>query len=60
MSVLAELPLRILPPQILQARRPQRMLERQWIVNRRGGWMILLSGFFEPLFYLLSIRLGFG
>ena len=22
--------------------------------------MILLSGFFEPLFYLLSIRVGFG
>lgn len=60
MSRLATLPLRIVPPQIVQARRPQRMLERQWIVNRRGGWMILLSGFFEPLFYLLSIRLGFG
>lgn len=60
MSVLASLPLRIIPPQLVQARRPQRMLERQWIVNRRGGWMIVLSGFFEPLFYLLSIRVGFG
>ena len=30
------------------------------IVNRRGGWMIVVSGFFEPLFYLLSIRVGFG
>jgi len=57
---LAELPLRIVPPQVLYARRPHRMLERQWIVNRRGGWMIVLSGFFEPLFYLLSIRAGFG
>ena len=57
----AELPLRILPPQVLAARRPHRMLERQWIVNRSGGgWTILLSGFFEPLFYLLSIRVGFG
>jgi lipooligosaccharide transport system permease protein len=56
----ADLPLRILPPQILAARRPQRMLERQWIVNRSGGWSIVLSGFFEPLFYLLSIRVGFG
>lgn len=60
MITLAELPLRILPPQVLQATRPQRMLERQWMVNRSGGWMILLSGFFEPLFYLLSIRVGFG
>lgn len=60
MTTLSELPLRIVPPQLLQARRPQRMLERQWIINRRGGWMIVVSGFFEPLFYLLSIRLGFG
>ncbi|MEZ5218524.1 MAG: ABC transporter permease [Ilumatobacteraceae bacterium] len=57
---LTELPLRIIPPAVLAARRPQRMLERQWIINRRGGWMIVLSGFFEPLFYLLSIRTGFG
>ena len=57
---LAELPLRIVPPQVLAARRPHRMLERQWVVNRAGGWMILLSGFFEPLFYLLSIRVGFS
>jgi lipooligosaccharide transport system permease protein len=56
----AELPLRIVPPQIWAARRPQRMLERQWIVNRSGGWLIIVSGFFEPLFYLLSIRVGFG
>ena len=60
MSTLAQLPLRIVPPAVLAARRPQRMLERQWIVNRRGGWTILLTGFFEPLFYLLSIRAGFG
>lgn len=60
MSLVADLPLRIIPPQVLHARRPQRMLERQWILNRRGGWMILLSGFFEPFFYLMSIRLGFG
>jgi lipooligosaccharide transport system permease protein len=58
---LAALPLRILPPQVLAARRPHRMLERHWIINRAGGgWMILLSGFFEPLFYLLSIRVGFS
>lgn len=61
MMTLAELPLRILPPQVLGARRPHRLLERQWVVNRAGGgWQILISGFFEPLFYLLSIRIGFG
>ena len=57
---LADLPLRILPPQVLEARRPQRLLERHLIINRSGGWMIVLSGFFEPLFYLLSIRIGFS
>ncbi len=60
MITLAGLPLRIVPVQVMQATRPHRMLERQWMVNRAGGWMVLLSGFFEPLFYLLSIRVGFG
>ncbi len=57
---LADLPLRIIPRQVLHARRPHRMLERHFIINRSGGWMIVVSGFFEPLFYLLSIRVGFG
>jgi lipooligosaccharide transport system permease protein len=60
MTSLADLPLRILPPQVLGARRPHRMLERHWMVNRSGQWTIVLSGFFEPLVYLFSIRLGFG
>jgi lipooligosaccharide transport system permease protein len=53
------LALRVLPPELLAARRPQRMLERAVMVNRRT-WPILLSGFFEPLFYLLSISIGLG
>jgi len=57
---LATLPLRIVPPAVLHARRPQRLLERHFIINRSGGWMIVLTGFFEPLFYLLSVRVGFG
>lgn len=57
---IADIPLRILPPVVVRARRPHRLLERQWMVNRAGGWVILLTGFFEPLFYLLSIRIGFG
>ena len=59
MITLAELPLRIIPVQVLRARRPQRMLERQVVVNKHN-WTILFSGFFEPLFYLLSIQVGFG
>jgi lipooligosaccharide transport system permease protein len=49
---------RAVPP-VLLARRPQRMVERSLMCYRRT-WMILVSGFFEPLFYLLSIRVGVG
>ena len=49
--------LRIVPPVVRSARRPHRMVERQVMCYRRS-WPILLSGFFEPLFYLLSIRIG--
>jgi len=49
--------LRILPPVVRIARRPHRMVERQLMCYRRT-WPILVSGFFEPLFYLLSIRVG--
>ena len=51
--------LRIIPPELLAARRPHRMIERSIMVNRRT-WLIIVSGFFEPIFYLLSIRIGFG
>jgi lipooligosaccharide transport system permease protein len=49
--------LRIFPAAMLDLRRPQRMLERSLMVTRRN-WMIVFSGFFEPLFYLVSIRIG--
>ena len=51
--------LRIIPPALFEARRPQRMLERSVMVYRRTP-IIIISGFFEPLFYLLSIRIGFS
>jgi lipooligosaccharide transport system permease protein len=51
--------LRIVPPELLEARRPHRLMERALMVNRRT-WLIIVSGFFEPLFYLFSIRIGFG
>jgi lipooligosaccharide transport system permease protein len=57
---LSEIPLRVIPAPVLQARRPHRLLERHFIINRSGGWALVLSGFFEPLFYLLSIRVGFS
>ena len=44
---------------LLGARRPQRLIERSLMVYRRT-WLIIFSGFFEPLFYLMSIRIGLG
>jgi lipooligosaccharide transport system permease protein len=62
----AALPLRILPVPLLRTRRPvfggrgsAHLLERHARVYRHT-WAILLSGFFEPLFYLLSIGVGLG
>jgi lipooligosaccharide transport system permease protein len=51
--------LRILPPTLREVRRPQRMVQRNIVAYRRQ-WLILFSGFFEPLFYLLSMRVGLG
>jgi lipooligosaccharide transport system permease protein len=51
--------LRMLPPMLRDVRRPQRMVERNIVAYRRQ-WLLLLSGFFEPLFYLLSMRVGLG
>ena len=48
---------RIVPAAVFDVRRPHRMIERSAMVYRRD-WMVLVTGFFEPLFYLLSIRIG--
>jgi lipooligosaccharide transport system permease protein len=39
--------------------RAHRVLERNMMVARRA-WTIILSGFFEPVFYLFSIGVGVG
>ena len=44
---------------LIGSRRSLRLVERNLFVYRHG-WLILLSGFFEPLFYLLSIGFGLG
>ena len=48
---------RIMPVQLREAKRAHHMVERSMVVYRRG-WVMIVSGFFEPLFYLLSIRIG--
>jgi lipooligosaccharide transport system permease protein len=63
---LRELPLRILPPSMLAARRGafggrgSRYLIERHTRAYRHSWMILFSGVLEPLFYLLSIGVGLG
>jgi lipooligosaccharide transport system permease protein len=39
--------------------RASRLVERNVMVYRRT-WLVILSGFFEPLFYLLGIGFGLG
>ena len=50
--------LRIVPTG-LYAGRARVLVERSFLVNRRA-WLSVVSGFFEPLFFLLSLGLGFG
>ncbi|MGH9254974.1 MAG: ABC transporter permease [Vicinamibacterales bacterium] len=40
-------------------RRSRRMVERNLLVYKHT-WMVIFSGFFEPLFYLLGIGFGLG
>ena len=44
---------------LIGSRRSLRLIERNLYVYKHG-WLIILSGFFEPLFYLLSIGFGLG
>jgi len=51
------LPLRVIPPLRVGRGRARLLVERNVVAYRRG-WIFLVSGFFEPLFYLMSIGLG--
>lgn len=48
---------RVVPVALVGRGRARRLVERNVVAYRRG-WVMLVSGFFEPLFYLLSIGLG--
>jgi lipooligosaccharide transport system permease protein len=51
--------LRLTPPLLIGGRRAGLMVERNLYVYRRT-WLVIVSGFFEPLFYLLGIGFGLG
>jgi len=49
--------LRIVPR--VRTPRSWRLVERN-IASSRGAWLVFVSGFFEPLFYLLALGVGVG
>jgi len=51
--------LRVTPAFAFGSRRSARLVERNLYVYKHG-WIVILSGFFEPLFYLLGIGFGLG
>jgi lipooligosaccharide transport system permease protein len=51
--------LRLTPTFLIGSRRSFRLVERNLYVYR-NTWLVILSGFFEPLFYLLGIGFGLG
>jgi lipooligosaccharide transport system permease protein len=52
--------LRISAPLLVRSHRARRVFGRNVVAFRRGQWQAVLSGFFEPLFYLWSIGIGIG
>ena len=50
---------RVLPPSLLSARGAWFLIERNAVAYRHA-WIILISGFFEPVFYLFSLGVGMG
>ena len=41
------------------AGRSRVLLERSWLISRRG-WLVFVSGFIEPVFYLVAMGQGLG
>jgi lipooligosaccharide transport system permease protein len=54
----AGLLLRVLPASAYSGR-ARMVVHRSLLVNKRA-WMTVFSGFFEPVFYLLALGVGFG
>ncbi len=51
--------LRLTPTFMFGSRRSMKLIERNLYIYRHG-WLVIFSGFFEPLFYLLGIGFGIG
>ena len=44
----------------LYAGNARSVMQRGWQATRSTNWLVVVSGFFEPIFYLLSLGLGLG
>lgn len=50
---------RVAPPHVFGTWRAVHLIERNYLVSRTV-WPVVLSGFFEPVFYLFAIGVGIG
>jgi lipooligosaccharide transport system permease protein len=48
------------PLKSLYAANATSVMQRGWLATRSTNWLVMLSGFFEPIFYLLSLGIGLG
>lgn len=59
-AVSTETPTRVGGVRALWAGNPQAVVQRGLIAARSSSWIVVFSGFFEPVFYLLSMGIGLG
>ncbi|GAA1449473.1 ABC transporter permease [Leifsonia poae] len=48
------------PLRSLYAGNASAVMQRGWLATRSTNWLVVVSGFFEPIFYLLSLGIGLG
>lgn len=51
---------RLRPVRSLYAGNATAVMQRGWLATRSTNWLVVVSGFFEPIFYLLSLGVGIG
>src|SRR5690606_34871739 len=57
-SAVPEERMRLLPS--LYAGNARSVMQRGWIATAQTNWLVMLSGFVEPIFYLLAMGIGLG
>ena len=57
---LVQPPARSRPVRSLYAGNARAVMLRGWRATRSTNWLVIVSGFFEPIFYLLALGIGLG